>query len=138
MPSRRQDRLVVDTNLWISFLISDSYHKLDQHLPQNELKFLFSNELLSELLEVIRRPKFKRAFSPAIVNYLLDSIHCYSELIEVNTKVDRCRDAKDNFLLALCEDGQADCLLTGDIDLLSLEKHKKTKIIKISDYLLLF
>ncbi|MFY8184500.1 MAG: putative toxin-antitoxin system toxin component, PIN family [Bacteroidia bacterium] len=46
-----------------------------------------------------------------------------------------CRDEKDNFLLSLCADGRADFLITGDDDLLSIKKIKKTRIIKIADYL---
>ena len=53
----------------------------------------------------------------------------------VKSHTNICRDKKDNFLLALCEDGKADYLLTGDEDLLILKKYKKTTILKIADYL---
>ena len=44
-------------------------------------------------------------------------------------------DPKDNFLLALCKDGHADILVTGDEDLLVLKKFRKTSILKFSDFL---
>ncbi|WP_412467589.1 putative toxin-antitoxin system toxin component, PIN family [Pedobacter sp. KLB.chiD] len=44
------------------------------------------------------------------------------------------RDAKDNFLLSLCVDGNADFLLTGDQDLLSLEKIGTTNIKTIASF----
>jgi predicted nucleic acid-binding protein len=42
---------------------------------------------------------------------------------------------KDNFLLALAKDGKAHYLLTGDKDLLDLEKFGKTRIVTISHFL---
>jgi len=53
----------------------------------------------------------------------------------VTSAVDRCRDSKDNFLLALAEDGNADYLITGDRDLLVLEKHLTTRIVSFSNFL---
>ena len=55
--------------------------------------------------------------------------------IDVSSTVDVCRDAKDNFLLALAKDGKASHLLTGDKDLLVLKNFGKTKILTISEYL---
>jgi predicted nucleic acid-binding protein len=46
-----------------------------------------------------------------------------------------CRDSKDNFLLSLAVDGNADYLITGDKDLLILEKVNKTLIVTIQEYL---
>ena len=53
----------------------------------------------------------------------------------MTSAVDRCRDSKDNFLLALAEDGNADYLITGDRDLLVLEKHLTTRIVSFSNFL---
>lgn len=52
----------------------------------------------------------------------------------VTSKVDLCRDQKDNFLLSLAIDGNADYLLTGDDDLLVLKEVNKTRIMKIADF----
>ncbi len=133
--ANKLDKIVLDTNIFIYFLISDSFHKLDKKLKNNDIKLLFSKELLAEFLQVVSRPKFKKYFSDKDVTNLLNELHNYAYLVDVNTQVSLCRDKKDNFLLALCADGKADLLLTGDEDLLVLRKYKKTAIIKISDYL---
>jgi len=133
--ANRPERIVIDTNIFISFLISDTFSKLDKHLRTNEVRFLFSEELLNEFLEVVNRPKFKKYFSDKDLGNLLNSINLHADFIEVTVHVDICRDKKDNFLLALCEDGKADYLITGDEDLLILKKFKKTTILKITDYL---
>jgi len=43
-------------------------------------------------------------------------------------------DPKDNFLLALAKDGNADYLITGDNNLLSLKEFGKTKIVTLSEF----
>lgn len=133
--ANRPERLVIDTNLWISFLISDSFSKLDKLVQTHKVIFLFSEELLNEFLEVISRPKLKKYFSDSDVKALLNAIQSHADFVTVKSHVNVCRDKKDNFLLALSEDGKADYLLSGDEDLLILKKHKRTRIMKLSEYL---
>jgi len=133
--ANKPERIVIDTNIFISFLISDSFSKLDKYLRANKVRLLFSDESLAEFLAVIHRPKLKKYFSEKDITKLLDGIQDHADFIEVTSHVNICRDKKDNFLLALCVDGKADYLITGDSDLLVIEKFKKTIIIKITDFL---
>ena len=66
---------------------------------------------------------------------MLLAFEAFTDLIQVKSVVNVCRDPKDNFLLALAKDGKADYLLTGDKDLLDLRKFGKTKIITITDFI---
>ncbi len=91
--------------------------------------------MLNEFLEVVRRPKFRRFFSASDLEEILETIDEYADFVNVQTKIDVCRDPKDNFLLSLAIDGNADFLLTGDNDLLDLIKFGETNIITISDFL---
>ena len=128
-------KLVVDTNLWISFLISRSYAKLDKILKAGLARLIFSTELIEEFIEVVERPKFKKIFSSSDIRNLFTDIYLYADIIEVKTSVQICRDKKDNFLLSLCQDGNADFLLTVDEDLLVLRKFGKTRIMTLAEYL---
>ena len=58
--SKAKDRVIIDTNLWISFLLSKDYTKLDKLFRQQNITLLFSKDLLEEFIEVARRPKFKK------------------------------------------------------------------------------
>ena len=133
--ANKQERIVIDTNVFISFLISDSFSKIDKLLQTRKVKLLFSNELLNEFLGVVSRPKIKKYFPEKELIKLLENIQNYADFIDVKTSVNVCRDKKDNFLLSLCIDGKADYLITGDEDLLIIKKIKKTSILKISNYL---
>lgn len=128
-------RVVIDTNLWISFLISNNHHKLDKLFAANKITVLFSQELLEEFLQVVSRPKFRKHFTNTDLDRLLAAMENYVAFITIKSKVTVCRDSKDNFLLSLCEDGKADFLLTGDQDLLVIRKHKKITILKMTDFL---
>lgn len=131
----RPERVIIDTNLWISFLISNNYTELDEILIQRKCVLIFGDELLEEFLTVIKRPKFKNFFSLEDTINLIDTIQNYAEFVEVKSQVNICRDSKDNFLLALAEDSNADFLITGDNDLLVLKKYGSTTIITITDFL---
>lgn len=131
----RPERVIIDTNLWISFLISNNYTELDEILIQRKCVLIFGDELLEEFLTVIKRPKFKNYFSLEDTINLIDTIQNYAEFVEVKSQVNICRDSKDNFLLALAEDSNADFLITGDNDLLVLKKYGSTTIITITDFL---
>jgi len=128
-------RIILDTNLWISFLISKDLSKLDEILFEKKAVLVFSKELLDDFLEVAKRPKFRKFFSKTAVENILETIDEYVDFIIVKSKITICRDPKDNFLLSLAKDGKADFLLTGDSDLLDIGVFGKTSITTISDFL---
>ena len=132
---QKKVRIIIDTNLWISFLITKDFAKLDEIIFSQKGILIFSKELLDEFIEVARRPKFRRFFSSSDIEELLETIDEFAVFIKVQTKIEVCRDPKDNFLLSLAIDGEADFLLTGDNDLLDLTKFGNTSIINISNFL---
>lgn len=127
-------RLILDTNLWISYLISEELAKLDELFDDDEVVLLFSKPLLEEFIEVASRPKFRKFFSDDDLEELLALFDHYGEIVEVTSLVEGCRDLKDNFLLALARDGHADYLLTGDLDLLELGTLEDTEILTYSAF----
>jgi uncharacterized protein len=133
MPKRR-DRVILDTNLWISFLLTKDFAQLDMIFSDESIVLLFSQELLEEFIEVSSRQKFKKYFALTILEELLQQIRLQGEFIQVTSRIDICRDPKDNFLLSLAKDGHADYLVTGDNDLLILTKMDNTKILTFREY----
>ncbi len=135
MPKSKPHKLVIDTNLWISFLISNKHNLLDPLLFAEKARIVFSTELMSEIKQTIEKPKLKKYFGTNALVEMLSAFEPFIDLIEVESDVSICRDTKDNFLLALSKDSKADYLLTGDKDLLVLEKFGKTKIVTIGNFL---
>ena len=135
MPEKQQ-RVVIDTNIFVSFLINGDFSRLDKIIIERKAVLILSAELIDELLEVLNRPKFVKIISINDKENLMSFFTNYGELIKVKSKVKVSRDSKDDFLLALAIDGKATHLLTGDEDLLVLKKIKKTQILTISKYFL--
>lgn len=108
---------------------------MDSLIASNKLTLIFSEELIGEFLEVVKRPKFSKLFKQTEIDELLNLFGQFSEVITVVSELEYCRDAKDNFLLNLAIDGNVDFLVTGDSDLLVLKKIKKTKILSYQEFL---
>lgn len=97
-------------------------------------RILFSTELIDELSRVSTYARLKPYFGAGAIVEMLINLEAFIDLIEVKSAVFICRDNKDNFLLSHAKDGRANFLLTGDKDLLILQKLEKTKIITITQF----
>lgn len=131
----KEIKIILDTNLWISFLITNKLKQLDDLISNKKIRLIFSNELLEEFIDVANRPKFKKYFSQKDIEKLLKYFDQYAEFIEVKSDVKICQDIKDNFLLNLSIDAKADYLITGDNDLLILKEINSTQIITYTEFL---
>lgn len=127
-------RIVVDTNIFISFLIGKILRDLPKYLHSKTIELVVSDELMNELIEVTARPKFSKHFSQELVGELLMLINERSVSIQPRHLVDICRDPKDNYLLALATAGKADLLITGDQDLLDIRKYGRTRIVPYKEF----
>ena len=126
-----QVRVVADTNSWVSAFIGKHSlvaQRLARLVANPRVKLLFSQELHDEVLRVVPRPKFSKYASPEDLHDYTQGIAAYG-LLPVTSVVTVCRDPKDNFLLALCLDGNADFLITGDQDLPVLQRFGNTGIL---------
>mgnify|MGYP002623482834 CR=1 FL=1 len=63
------ERIILDTNLWISFLINKDFSKLDELLFSRKCILVFSEELLEEFVEVVQRLKIRAYFSSVAIRY---------------------------------------------------------------------
>ena len=131
-------RVVIDTNLWISFVISNKINMLENLVVENDAIIIFSKELIIEIENSITKTKLQKLIKDFSFSEMLLVFIDYIEMIETKSNILICRDPKDNFLLNLAVDGKADYLITGDKDLLILEKINNTNIISMSDFKLKF
>ncbi len=128
-------RVILDTNLWVSFLISNKLSDFDRLIYKQKIKLVFSKELIDEFLEVVSRPKFSKYFSNSDILKVLTLFDEYGVIVQVTSIINICRDPNDNFLLNLAVDGNANFLLTGDADLLVIGNIGKTKILTVKEFL---
>jgi uncharacterized protein len=131
-------KVVIDTNLWISFLISQKLPAITELLESNKFLLLYSKESIIEIFEVFERKKFEKLYTAKVESLLIYFFDTYGVFVNTISKIDICRDQDDNFLLNLAVDGNADYLITGDKDLLILQKIENTTILTMSDFLINF
>jgi len=126
--------IIIDSNIWISFLIGKNLKGLQNHIDTQNLKIITCNEQLIELSEVFKKPKLKKYFDKEQISDFFELLDESSKCIVISTKTDICRDPKDNYLVSLAIDSNANFLITGDKDLLELNTIGKTVVLKYSDF----
>lgn len=104
MPDSKPIKVIIDTNLWISFLIGKQFGSLKPLLVEGMIQPVLSQQIFEEITLVTQRPKLQKYFSSEKVSELIVFLKAIGLLIEIQSTVSLCRDAKDNFLLALAKD----------------------------------
>ena len=129
-------RVIVDVNIWISFLIGRRLQRIFDVLVIPQISLIFSKELLDELCAVTQRPKFKKYFSSSEnVEELLNFLSNIGEIVELPEILpEKCRDRKDDYLLELAVISNADFLITGDKDLLVIQTIGECQIVTGSEF----
>ena len=122
----RSFKIIVDTNIWISFLIGKTLKGLQNYLDNKTVVIITCKEQIQELTLVFEKPKIKKYFTSEQIAEFFELLDESSVNIDLKTKTDICRDLKDNYLISLATDSDADFLITGDNDLLVLNKVKKS------------
>ena len=128
-------KIIIDTNLWISFLIGKRLSVLKSLLTNQDLIFFVCDELLEEIQNTSSKQKIRKYVgeNDIIDTFKIINEFCKYAVIDKKT-VSPVRDAKDLYLLSLADTVQADYILTGDKDLLILQSHNRTKIVTYNEF----
>ena len=129
-------RVALDTNAVVSALL------LPRSRPRQALDYvrqhgivLVSTDVLAELREVIRRPRFDRYLREGRRREFLYNLEQDSELVVITHRITACRDPKDDKFLELAISGKASHIITGDNDLLALHPFRDIPIITPAAFL---
>ena len=128
-------RLVVDTNLWVSYLLKPNSLIASQlDTIQLEETLLYSSATLEELSEVLSRAKFAKYVDREDVRAFMMAFIETGEHVAVTRKINACRDPRDDKFLELAVSGQADVILTGNDDLLALHPFEEIPILRMREF----
>jgi len=134
-------RVVLDTNIIVSALIATTGKPVaivDAWLG-GEFMLLTCAAHLDELRATLQKPRVAELVKPHKAGRLVNQVKKLAKHIDPLSRVARSPDPTDDFLLALCEAGKADYLVTGDKSgLLALGRHKGTQIVTARDFAALF
>jgi putative PIN family toxin of toxin-antitoxin system len=123
-------RLVMDTNVLVSgiFFSKGNEAQILGYTIQGRAVLLASLDTLEELREVLTRPKFQLTQPEALA--LFQMVLSRFEIVLNPEKAEaRCRDSDDQKFLDCAVAGKADYLVTGDPDLLVMDRVGRTLIL---------
>lgn len=116
----KSKKIIIDTNLWVSFFLKDPIGIYD-FVTENNLKVFVCKQLRNELQEVMKRKKFKKYFSETDIENALIVFDALTHCVELKATFTGSPDPKDDFLYALAKQTKAKILITGDRKLQSFE-----------------
>ncbi len=129
-------KTVIDTNIWVSALLSPGNpREIVYALAANKFVLVCSNELLAELIHVLSRQKFAVTISSHRMQRIIALIWRKAVFVEPSRITAMNRDPKDDVFLACAISSKCQFLVTGDKDLYSLGECQNVKIISSREFL---
>jgi uncharacterized protein len=127
-------QVVIDTNVWISGMVfGGNPERIIKLFIDGSLLVVASEEMLSELR---RKVSHKFPLYEPYLSALVASIREQAIIVQLGTyPVNTSRDSDDNMVIETALIGGADFIVSGDEDLLVLEKYESVKIVKPADLL---
>ena len=115
-------RAVIDTNVWVSALLTPEGRTggVVEGVLRDDFTAVWSPVTVDESRAVVMKPSIVRRIGArfASINWLLAALTELGEMIPDPPVAAISRDPNDDVFIALAIDGRADCLVTGDDDLL--------------------
>lgn len=131
------ERVVLDSNVLISAALSPMgkpFACLDWVLDNATL--IASSELIDEVATRLARPKFKKYVDEQRRRSFVADLTSSAVLVNLTGALKACRDPDDDKVLETAIIGNADCLVSGDQDLLVLNPFHGLSILAPARFLL--
>ena len=117
----------------MSYFISGKSEKIIDMIENNNVLFYHSAELMSELKEVINRPKFSKYFPSGTKEYIA-LVEELTEFVLTQAMFDQCSDPKDNYLFDLAYQSYSNFLVSGDKKVLAVPVKQSLKLLSLSAF----
>jgi putative PIN family toxin of toxin-antitoxin system len=135
----RVNRYVLDANVWVSYIITQTELKFTEAVVKNNLTILICDELLEELERVFKYPHLKQydINIPVALNFIKNISVTRKLIYPIKRYIPD--DVNDDYIVALALQTDAGYITSGDKHILSekgrLEtRFKKLKILTKSEF----
>jgi len=128
-------RIVVDTNVVISgTFFGGPPRRIIESIVSKEFEAYATPEIIDEYQEIVE--EMIRRKQGHLRKDILSFFTAKVEIIEPMTKVSICRDSDDDKFISCAIDAKALYIISGDKDLLEIEKYEGVEIITAADFCL--
>lgn len=132
-------RAVVDTGVLVSALIKRQGTTGNVLLALRDGLFvmIYTTDILVEIIDVLGRPEFRSKYHIELddITVLVNLVRLRGELVTPKRKITACRDPRDDKFLEAALAAEADCIVSGDSDLLDLSPFEDIPILRPVDFL---
>lgn len=132
-------RAVLDTGVLVSALISrqGTTGAVLQALRDARFRAIYSIEILVEIIDVLGREPFRTKYHIEVddITVLINLVRLRGELVTPGRRIQACRDPNDDKFLEAALAGKADCVVSGDADLLVLTPFEDIPIMRPAEFL---
>jgi putative PIN family toxin of toxin-antitoxin system len=132
-------RAVIDTGVLVSALIRRQGTTGDvlRALRDGRFTAIYTTDILVEIIDVLGRPTFRNKYhiEPDDITAIINLLRLRGEVVTPQRKVTACRDPKDDKFLEAAMTGEADCIVSGDLDLLDLTPFENISILRPAEFL---
>ena len=132
-------RAVMDTGVLVSALIRRQGTTGDvlRALRDGRFTAIYSTDIPVEIIDMLGRPTFRNKYhiEPDDITALINLMRLRGEVVKPTRKVTACRDPKDDKFLEAALAGSADCIVSGDADLLDLTPFERIPILRPAEFL---
>jgi len=132
-------RAVIDTGVLVSALIrrQGTTGNVLRALRDGSFTAIYTTDILVEIIDVLGRPALRAKYhiEPEDIVALINLIRLRGDLVIPDRKVTACRDPKDDKFLEAALAGSADCVISGDADLLDLTPFESIPILRPAEFL---
>lgn len=127
-------RAVLDTNILVSMALGGQIAKINDAWRAGKFLLIVSDEIASEYLKVLQRPKFH--LKPRAIAAIIGRIYRKAEFVLPQERITQIQaDPEDNKFLEAAIEGKADAIVSGDKHLLELKKFRSIPILTASEFL---
>ncbi len=131
--------VVIDTGVLVSGLIypQGTTGEVLRALQDGKFTLLYSKETIMEIVDGLGRKKFRLKYHivPDDISVLINLIRLRGEAVTPKQRVADCRDPKDDKFLDVALAGVADCLVSGDADVLSMNPYRSIPVVSPGEFL---
>lgn len=126
-------KIVVDTNVLISGVFFGGFpRKILSSIVNNRITACATAEIINEYEEIVQEMIERK--QGHINRAILTPLISVMEIIEPVSRIELCRDPDDNKFLECAKDSRALYIVSGDRDLLVIEKYENIQIVTAKEF----